>query len=325
MAEQIGIIGTLVGSGRKFEREMAILPSISLQESLKSMRVMRGIRGEYVAGFLHVKSGFRPYKTEKGAVSNAEIVPRTSNSYHGDVVHEYDPASIYETIYGQPLTVNKLSLEVVKAIALEIARKNSESLGEQLFKAVRNPNGTETADLFDGFDTICEKEITAGNISAAKGNFFDAEEINTANVGDKLREIYKGCNNRLKKAKSLSMFLPTAIKEMYEEWFIAEFGAAVYNTEFEKSVLHGTQGRVKLVDLEGQEDSNFIYLTPSENMLVLTDGMPDGQDTARLRECDNPKVVQFFAETYFGVNFNSIDPRMFKVAKFTYETEVVEP
>ena len=56
-------------------------------------------------------------------------------------------------------------------VLAQIAKGLSEHLNDAMWNGVRNANGDTTKDLFDGFDTITQKEITAGAISAENGNY----------------------------------------------------------------------------------------------------------------------------------------------------------
>ena len=65
--------------------------------------------------------------------------------------------------------------------------------------AQRRPAGDTTADLFDGFDTITEKEIAAGAIAEAEGNYMKiADEITAANAVDIAKSILFSLDPRLR-------------------------------------------------------------------------------------------------------------------------------
>jgi hypothetical protein len=64
------------------------------------------------------------------------------------------------------------------------------------------------------------------------------------------------------------------------------------------------------------EDQDYMMITVKDNLLVGVDQESDKEDV-KIRECDNPKVVQFFMMAYFGVGFDTLDQRFFKAIKFT--------
>jgi len=39
------------------------------------------------------------------------------------------------------------------------------------------------------------------------------------------------------------------------------------------------------------------------------------KETVKIRECDNPKMVQFFMMAYFGVGFDTLNKEFIKVGK----------
>ena len=59
-----------------------------------------------------------------------------------------------------------------------------------------------------------------------------------------------------------------------------------------------------------------MFLSVRENMLIGCDQESD-LETVRIRECDNPKVAQFFMKLFFGVEFESVSPERLLVVKHT--------
>jgi len=311
----LDIRGALVNSSQKFRKEILLMPVVALSDTTQHMTMRYGIRGKETVGEARSGAKLRPYKIEKGATNTASIDTRTLETHLGDVIEEFDPYTLYKTIFSEPISKKRTELELVKALAVEMAKQSTEDLPKAIFTGVRNEAGIDTMAIFDGFDTICKAEKTAGNISLAKKNFIDIGEITEANVGDKLKLIHKSAHVTLKGAKT-KMHIPVWVKELYDEWYLANFGAVPYNTGYEQNFLHGTNKKCELVEQEGMEDATHIFLTTKNNMLVGCDQESD-KENVRIRECDNPKVVQFFMMMFFGVQFESINPKVFMAASFT--------
>ena len=199
---------------------------------------------------------------------------------------------------------------------MEMARSATENLALALFSAKRNASGDTTMDLFDGFDTIIEAEKTASNIASAKGNLQALGEITPSIVGEVLKEFYRSCHTVLKNRGQIIMFIPTKLREMYDDWYAANFQAAPYNTQFEQTYLQGTGRKCVLVDLPGMDNVKNIFITTRENLLVGVDQLSD-KERFEVRRPDNPKAVQFFMTMYFGCDFQSIDPRAVNYGSFT--------
>lgn len=315
MAEALDIKGALIGSGHKFRKEILLMPVVALSDTTNHMTIRYGIRGKETVGEARSGAKLRPYRTAKGETNTASIDGRTLETFLGDVIEEFDPYTLYNTAFSEPLSKKRTELEVVKTLAVEMSKQATEDLPKAIFTGVRKADGNETMDLFDGFDTIVIAEKALGTISAEKGNFIELGSINVANVGDKLKAIHSAASQVLKNGKT-KLFIPVHIKEMYDEWALAAFGPVAYNTQYEQTFLHGTNKKCELVDLPGMIDSTHIFLSTKNTMLIGVDQMSD-QEKVEINKCDNPKVVQFFMTAFFGAQFESIHPKRLMAAHFT--------
>lgn len=313
----MNLANSLVNSSAKFRKEILAMPIVALMDQmLNHMTLRQGVRGDETVGSVRSDAELRPYKSEKGATDSTAIIARTLTTYLGDVVEEFDPYQLFTTVYGEQfddLTERK-EADVVKTLSLAQAKTIAKKLAKAIFVGVRNATGNKTADLFNGFDTIAAKEITDGNLAAAKGNYIAVETITNENAGDILTAIYEAASEELQDEEHLKMFMPKSVKKMYEKWCAAEFGAAVYNASYNKNVLHGTDNTVELVGLTAMKGSKFIYLTTKGNMLVGCD-QKSAQEKVKIRECDNPKLLQFFMCLFFGVQFEFIEKERIIVAQ----------
>lgn len=316
----------LVNSSARYRKEVLAMPVVALlDKALKHMTLRRGVAGDETVGRVGSDAELRPYKTEKGATDKSRIIARTLTTYLGDVIEEFDPYQLFTTVYGEQFSdkTKRTEAEIVQALCLQMGKSVAKKLGAALFNAQRNPSGTTTATLFNGFNTIAAAEITAGNIAAAKGNYIEVDTITAANVGDVLKAIYDGASEELQEADNLKMFLPKSIKKLYDDWCLAHFGAVVYNTTYVKNRLHGTdENPCELVALSGMKNSPYIYLSTKENMLVGCDQSGNPKEKFLVRVPDNPKVVQFFACMFWGVQFEQIEQEFLLVAKQVTPTPI---
>jgi len=301
------------------------MPVAELADILQYMVIETGLQGKRIGGTLDTDAQLRPYRTAKDASDNTVIEAYEFEVFLGDVVKEFDPNKILGTLYTETTDKKPTDREVARLVALRMAKKVGEALYDAMFTAVRNANGNSTADLFDGFSTQAAAAVTAGKLSAEKKNFQDltTEAITSANCGDVLKKAYRSIHKLLKKQK-VNMYLPTSILEMYEDWFQTEFGHAPWNEGFDQSkkTLVGSRGRCFFVPLDNMEDQDFIYITVKDNMVIGVDQESD-KEKVKIRECDNPKMVQFFMMAFFGVGFDTLDARYLCAIKFT--TEEPEP
>ena len=308
----------LTNSSAKYRKDILAMPVAALMDkALKHMTLHRGVAGDETVGAIGSDAEVRPYKTDKGATDTSKINARTLTTYLGDVLEEFDPYILFTTVYGEQFSdkTKRTDAEIVRDLSLAMGKSVSKKLGAALFNASRNPSGTTTATLFNGFDTIAANEITAGNISAIKGNYYEHAAITSSNVGDVLSAIYEAASEELQESDNLKMFLPRATKKLYDDWCLAHFGAAVYNTSYNKNVLHGTEENpCELVALSGMKNSPYIYLTTKQNMLVGCD-QESNKEKVLVRVPDNPKVVQFFMCFFWGVQFQMIEKEFLLVAE----------
>ena len=316
----------LVNSSARYRKEVLAMPVVALlDKALKHMTLRRGVAGDETVGRVGSDAELRPYRTEKGATDKSRVIARTLTTYLGDVIEEFDPYQLFTTVYGEQFSdkTKRTEAEIVQALCLQMGKSVAKKLGAALFNAQRNPAGTTTATLFNGFNTIAAAEITAGNIAAAKGNYIEVDTITAANVGDVLKAIYDGASEELQEADNLKMFLPKSIKKLYDDWCLAHFGAVVYNTTYVKNRLHGTdENPCELVALSGMKNSPYIYLSTKDNMLVGCDQSGNPKEKFLVRVPDNPKVVQFFACMFWGVQFEQIEQEFLLVAKQVTPTPI---
>ena len=308
----------LVNSSAKFRKEILAMPVADLLNgALQHMTLHKGVAGDETVGAIGSGAEVRPYKTAKNAKDTGRVIARTLTTYLGDVLEEFDPAILFTTVYGEQFSDKTVrdQNEIVRDLSLAMAKSVSKKLGAALFSAVRNADGTTTSALFNGYGTIAAAEITAGNIAVAKGNYMTTAAITSSNVGDVLKGIYDNASEELQDASNLKMFIPKAVKNLYDDWFLAHFGAVSYNAAYGRKYLHGTDDKCEIVSLPGLKNSPYIYLTTKENMLVGCDQLDaSGKEKVLIRVPDNPKVVQFFMCFFWGVQFQQIEKEYLMVA-----------
>lgn len=327
----LDIKGALIGSSTKYRKDVLTMARMAIEDTLKYMTVRSGIQGKEVVGTLTSGAELEPYKTAKGEKNTAALRSRELETFLGSVVEEMDPYTLYETCFGESHSKTRTELEIVRAIVVEMAKVCNEYLDMAIFTGIRNPAGTTTSALFNGFDTIIKTEKTEKyeatdanyKISAANGNLQALGELTVANIGDVLTNFYRGCDTMFKRKKKVYLYLTVSLLEMYNDWYGANFNYQV-NPDQERTFLHGTSKKVELVALAAMENVEHLILSTKANMLVGTDQI-SAKEKFEINKCDNPKVVQFFMTMYFGVNFQSIDKRELCCASFALESDVIPP
>jgi hypothetical protein len=295
-----------------YRKDLLMLPIIGIQESLKYMTGRPGIRYKEQVAAISGDAQFAPYKPSRSTDFNLNLDFRTLETFFGSVVAKFEPNSAISTLLGTGATKGDGQMQTPTALHVLalIAKGLAEHLNDALWNGKRDASGDTTADLFDGFDTITEKEIADGNIAEDLGNYMKIDtEITSANAVDVAKSILFSLDPRLRK-EELYMFCSQDFADKYNEGYLLTHGGIAYNTQYDQTAVEGSNGRLKLVPLYNKMDSKFIHVTPKKNMLVGFDQMSDVENIL-VKEYE-PFILSYIATMFFGVQFESIDKRRFK-------------
>lgn len=298
-----------------YRKDLLVMPVIAAEATLQHMTPRPGVAGREVLGQLSGGIELGPYDPQRYDDDGLDIKPRTLETYLGSVIKRFDLNSVAKTVYGslttqgEALTSLDLARQVLNYLSLQLGR----NLNLHIWNAKRNDTGTKTKDLFDGFDTITQKEITAGTINTSKGNFMQlSKAIDESNATDILMSIYENADDTLQGVPT-KMFVPVSVYRAYNKDYLASFGNVVYNTQFKKTYLEGTDNLCELVPLVSKKGSPFIHLTTKSNMIY---GYGDGLDSEKIAiEKHHEFLLSFVATMFFGCQFEAINKERLMVAK----------
>lgn len=316
MAYQINITDAdLKKSAVNYRKDLLVMPVIAAEATLQHMNPRPGIGGREVLGQLSGGIELGPYDPNRVDDSGVKIEPRTLETFLGSVVKKFDLNSVAKTVYGslttqgEALASTDLSMQVLYYLAMQLG----QNLNKHIWDAKRNDSGTTTVDLFDGFDTITAKEITAGGIATGKGNFMQLDTaIDNSNATDILMSIYESADDNLQGVPT-KMFIPFNVYRAYNKDYLASFGNVVYNQQYKKTFLEGTDNLCELVPLVGKKGSQFIHLSTKSNMVY---GYGDGLDSEKIAiEKHHEFLLSFVATMFFGCQFETISKERLMVAK----------
>lgn len=300
-----------------YRKELLIMPVISAMATLQHMTARPGVAGREVLGQLSGGIELGPYDPNRKDDDGLAITPRKLETYLGSVIKRFDMNSVAKTVYGALTTQGDglASLDLTRQVLNYLSMQLGRSLNLCIFSAVRNESGSLTKDLFDGFDTITQKEVTAGTISQDAGNFIQlGEAITESNAVDTLMKIYEQADDSLQGVPS-KMFVPFNVYRAYNKDYMASFGNVIYNTEYKKTFLEGTDNLCEIVPLVSKKGSPFIHLTTKGNMVYgYGDGMADEKIAV---EKYHEFLLSFVATMYFGCQFETISKERLMVAKLS--------
>lgn len=296
----------------KYRSELLMLPIIGCQDTLQYMTARPGIRYKERVGTMTGDAQFAPYNPSRFSDYNLNLSYREIETFFGSVVAKFEPNSAISTLLGTGATKGdgQMLTPTAKHVLSLIAKNLSEHLNDAIWNGVRNANGTTTKDLFNGFDTITQNEITAGEISAGKGNYMKlSEDISSANAVDVAKEILFSLDPRLR-SQDLYIYCSQDFVDKYNEGYLLTHGGIPYNTQYGQQAVEGSNGKLKFVPLYNKADSKFMHVTTKSNMLVGFDQMGDIENVM-VKEYE-PFILSYIATMFFGVQFESLDKRRFK-------------
>lgn len=296
----------------KYRSELLMLPIIGCQDTLQFMTSRPGIRYKERVGTMTGDAQFAPYNPARSTDYNLNLSYREIETFFGSVVAKFEPNSAISTLLGTGATKGdgQMTTPTAKHVLSLIAKNLSVHLNDAIWNGVRNANGTTTKDLFNGFDTITQSEITAGEISAAKGNYMKlSEEITSANAVDVAKEILFSLDPRLR-SQDLYIYCSQDFVDKYNEGYLLTHGGIPYNTQYGQQSVEGSNGKLKFVPIYNKANSKFMHVTTKSNMLVGFDQMGDVENVM-VKEYE-PFILTYIATMFFGVQFESLDKRRFK-------------
>lgn len=303
-------------SAQKYKKQLLQLPSIGLTELIPYMTGFPGVTYKQTVGEIFANSQLRPYTGANNEIDTTELHERTLDTFLGSMVELFDPNALRQTVYAQLLAHGEKveDGEMNKAMLFAIMNSVLAYLGPAAWNAVRNANGTTTAALFNGFDTITATEIAAAKISAALGNMIELDaDITNANAFDTMRSIWKAAPAELRMKKAYIFCDPDILID-YEEDYMTTVGAAPYNNSFNKKFLEGTGGMWEFAPMVGKVGSGYIHVSTKNNMLY---GYGNGVENEQIevRRGDNAFKLQFILAMFFGVQFATLNKKELFVAK----------
>ena len=298
-----------------YRKDLLVMPVIAAEATLQHMTPRPGVAGREVLGQLSGGIELGPYDPQRYDDEGLDIKPRTLETFLGSVIKRFDLNSVAKSVYGSLTTQGEAltSLDLARQVLNYLSMQLGRNLNLHIWSAKRNDTGTKTKDLFDGFDTITQKEIDAGTIGTAEGNFMQlSQEIDESNATDILMSIYESADDILQGVPT-KMFVPVSVYRAYNKDYLASFGNVVYNTQFKKTYLEGTDNLCELVPLVSKKGSPYIHLTTKSNMIH---GYGDGLDSEKIAiEKHHEFLLSFVATMFFGCQFEAINKERLMVAK----------
>ena len=305
-------------AAEKWRQQLLLLPMLSCKDSLRFMTGIPGIRNKEHVGTAKSNAQFGPYKADKNSSSTTEVKYRELETFFGNVCEDFEPNSVVTMLLGQNasfLGEGQKTAPSAKLVIASVLKSLGESLHNVLFTAKRNAEGDTSADLFNGFITIADAEVTAENISEAKGNLLKITTgFSEADALDVAKSIERKAHPVLRATEKF-LYCSPEFADAYNDAYMLTHGGIVYNKKFEQAVVEGSNNKTTLAPLTCLAGSSKFFLAPKSNMLYGYDSLSDQERIQGDRF--KPFMLTLSAAMFFGVQFYSIDPRMLLMVDVT--------
>lgn len=305
-------------AAEKWRQQLLLLPMLSCKDSLRFMTGIPGIRNKEHVGTAKSNAQFGPYKADKNSSSTTEVKYRELETFFGNVCEDFEPNSVITMLLGQNasfLGEGQKTAPSAKLVIASVLKGLGESLHNVLFTAKRNAEGDTSADLFNGFITIADAEVTAENISEAKGNLLKITTgFSEADALDVAKSIERKAHPVLRATEKF-LYCSPEFADAYNDAYMLTHGGIVYNKKFEQAVVEGSNNKTTLAPLTCLAGSSKFFLAPKSNMLYGYDSLSD-QERIQVDRF-KPFMLTLSAAMFFGVQFYSIDPRMLLMVDVT--------
>lgn len=298
-----------------YRDQLLMLPIVGLEEILPFVTSRPGVRYSERVGDISGEAEFAPYDPANQTDFDLTLNFRDLRTYFGSVIANFEPNSAIGTLLGQGATKGdgQMSVPTALHVLALIAKSLSHKLNMAIWKAKRDPAGKTSMTLFDGYDTISENEIADGNISEQKKNLLVlADEITPANAVDVAKKILYAMDPQLR-AQECYLYCDQSFLDAYNEGYLLTHGATPYNQQYQQTAVEGSAGKLIFCPLQSKIGSKFFHVSPKCNMLLGYDQMGD-VESVMVKEY-KPFILSYIATMFFGVQFESIDPRRLLVVQ----------
>lgn len=303
-------------SSHKYRKDLVRIAVLGLEASTKFMTVRPGIQGKETFFSPEFEAELAPYANAERTKVSGGFNPRTIETFFGACFFDFDPNTVISSVLGHRASQagkGAANTPVSKEVCASVIKNIGKRLNAHLFSAKRDDAGKTTATLFDGFDTITENEIKAGNISVEKKNLYVLPKAPTdQNCCDLLKGALRAMSEELR-LEDCFMFTSRSVTDMYNESYLLSHPSVRYNESYNQPVLEGSDGKVTFAPMVGKTGSKFIHICPKSNIVVGVDQMSD-KERFEVNKYE-PKACTGELYMFMGAQFESIDPRRMLVVQ----------
>lgn len=294
-------------TGHKYRSDLVRLPVIAIERSTRFMTLRPGVRYKETVFNPDFEAELQAYAVAERQKTKGDFVPRTLETSFGACFFDFDPNQVISTLFGHAASQagdGAKNTPTAREVAGSVVKNIGKKLNLNLFKAKKDEAGKTTATLFDGFETIIEREIEAGNISQEKGNLIDLdEEITEQNADALLKKVLFAASDELRDEEETFIYCSRSVNDAYNQNYLLTHTGLVYNKKYNQTGLEGSN--MTFAPMAGMKGSRYLIISTKSNMLVGVDQMSD-KERVEFNKYE-PKVVTGELYLFFGTQFESID------------------
>lgn len=322
-------VAAITQAAIKYQSDIRTLPYAVLGDVLTALKInqLEVANKDVLKQFARKGGVAKPYSASASLVNSdlgkfSERTLEVLKSYSSikDHVDNYKDKIILNDINSTKLDnkTKKHPLELM--VTVNHTRTFSEDIIDALFHAERDEEDLSPLGCFDGYNTLLNKDVAAGLISAGLGNMVATGAIiapattNDLDALNKLIAFLRSSRSTFKTQKAL-LYAPykviTAAKDCLENKFPTK--DITYNN-FMEYVLDKA-------DIQNLEIIRHTCLGTGDRMILTVPGNLDfGMNTkgdesfVQIRTpYEDPNLMQFWIQADFGARVNSLDPKVFQM------------
>jgi hypothetical protein len=297
---------------REYKTEMLSLPTIGADFMTKYGFSLQLGRDEVVLTELRVTDVIQPWQPDWLPKVAGELLPRVLKLRKSEISLEETPEKYRSTYIGLQMQnkVDSTKHPYERFFLEKILMVAKQNVFYAIMNGVYNAAGTTANDIVDGLLKIIADEITADNISAVPtvgnklpyANLLTTGVITAVNGLDVLKAFYRALPAPFRSIEG-SLFVSHTIADFYYDAYIVEHNGVAPQVDADNNmILEGSGGLCKIVRMANMGTSQRIFFTIPENIVIGADDQDAlSQRYLTVRQGNNPKKLQFFAEFAFGV------------------------
>lgn len=236
--------------------------------------IIPGVKNEITLTSLKIANLIKPYSTTFSPTTDAiQFKPRTMSVKRGKAELTVYPEDYRYTYLAQFQKKGMLrtpdELPAAQFIMEDIVSKVKEEINSKVaYFGEYDPVGTGAVDIADGWGTVLDDMITAGDVIPVTTGAFSSSTAYT-----KMIQLWRSIPETFRvKAAKLQAFMSLETYEMIED----ELETQGYNTGrgddmLGPKYLRKTNGLLELKPVSWMAGSDRVFITPAENLCILSD------------------------------------------------------